>query len=131
MLEHLRDKEKQPSELELDFLYVIRSLLNEGWIMNKEAFFTIMETIDIESQTNHPVKNLIKILRKDLNIKEKIYRKWLSDHGAVLIKYGNLVTSNQKSGNPLAEIVKSPGLKSKANLAEQLGSFFTTQDSKS
>jgi len=47
-------------------------------------------------------------LRKDLNIKEKTYRKWLADHGAVLLKYGALVTTNKES-SPLGDIMKKPG----------------------
>ena len=132
MLEHLRDKEKQPGELELDFLYVIRSLLNEGWILGKEEFFTIMETIDINSQTTHQVRHLIKILRKSLNIKEKEYRKWLVDHGAVLQKFGK-ITAGAKGG-PISDILgsqKSPVSKEtkQTNLQDMLGQIFVTQDS--
>jgi hypothetical protein len=47
MLKHLKKTEKQPSELELDLLYVVRSLLEEGWNMSKEEFYTIMESINI------------------------------------------------------------------------------------
>jgi hypothetical protein len=47
MLEYLKNTEREPFELELDIMYVVKSLLQEGWALGTTEFYAIMETIDV------------------------------------------------------------------------------------
>jgi hypothetical protein len=68
-------------------MFMIKTLIEQGWTLNEELFYEITASFDIQSQVTDPISDIFYELRRLINIPEEEYNTWLRKRGAAFPQF--------------------------------------------